>query len=341
MFNNISNVSIIILNWNNSIDTIECLESLYAITYPSYDVIVVDNGSKDESVLELKEYCEGKVNGSIMIFELSEADAKAGKFNYPIYKIYDINRRLILIRNRKNLGYSGGNNIGIKFALSILDPDYILLLNNDTVVDKYFLNELVKVAESSEEIGIAGPKIYYYNYNNRSDIIQFAGAELNTLTLTKKVYGYKQKEKIGEDQPVYTHEVNGACMLIKKNVFSRLGLLDEKYFAYWEETDFCFKALENNFKLIIVPTSKIWHKAGSNNPKEKRISALATYLFGRNAIHFIRNNLKGFRKIFSLIFLLTIKFVYLECVYIFYYKNGLGLLKGINNEIGRPSFLRC
>ncbi|MEM3713487.1 MAG: glycosyltransferase family 2 protein [Candidatus Aenigmatarchaeota archaeon] len=353
----IPRVSIIILNWNNWLDTIECLESLYNITYPTYDVIIVDNGSKDISILKIKEYAEGKIeikskffkydvyNKPIKVFEVVEEDAKSGQFNRSLYEKYDVQKRMILIRNKDNYGYCGGNNIGIKFALNILDPNYILLLNNDTVVDKHFLSELVNFSQHNEEIGIVGPKIYYYDFNNRSDIIQFAGAKLNILTLNKKVYGYNQKENVVECTPLYTDEVNGACMLIKKNVFSKLKLLDERYFAYWEETDFCFKARESNFKLLIIPTSKIWHKVGSNNPKEKRISALATYLFGRNAIHFIRNNLSGFKRFISLIFFLIIKFVYLEFVYLLYYKNsrvafmfGLGVLKGLYNEVGRPSF---
>ena len=164
-------VSIIILNWNGWKDTIECLESLYKITYPNYDVIVVDNGSKDDSVEKIKAYANGEIkveskffkynpkNKPIKVFEVSEEDARYGRFKRTLYNKFDVNRRMILIRNKDNYGFTGGNNIAIQFALNVLNPDYVLLLNNDTVVDRNFLSELVKVAESDNRIGVLQPKI--------------------------------------------------------------------------------------------------------------------------------------------------------------------------------------
>jgi hypothetical protein len=351
-------VSIIILNWNGWRDTIECLESLYRITYPNYDVIVIDNGSQDESIQKIREYAKGKIkviskffeynpnNKPIKVFEISEKEAKRGKLNRPLYEKFDPDRRMILIKNDANHGFAGGNNIGIKFALSALNPKYVLLLNNDTVVERKFLDKLVKIAESDDKIGIVGPKIYYYLYGGKSDIIQYMGAQINLWTLSKHVYGHKQQDHPSKSL-VDTQEVHGACILIKRRVFQEIRFLNENYFAYWEETDFCFKAKKSGFKLLVIPSSKIWHKAGSGNPKEKRINPLATYFFGRNVIYFVRTNLSGCKRLFGLLYLMTLKFLFLNGVYLLYYRNlhavytfNLGIINGIENKMGKPSFLK-
>ena len=127
-------VSIIILNWNGWKDTIECLESLQRLTYPNYHVIVVDNGSRGNDAEVLQE--------------------KFGDY-------------ISLIRNDKNYGYTGGNNIGIRHALNNSSPDYFLILNNDVAVAPDFLTEMVKVADNDAAIGIVGPKVYYYDFPNR------------------------------------------------------------------------------------------------------------------------------------------------------------------------------
>ena len=123
-------VSIIILNWNSLDDTVHCLESLEKITYPNYDIIVVDNGSKGNDAEILREKFKGYIH---------------------------------IIENDKNYGFPEGCNIGMRYALKNSAPDYILLLNNDTTVAPDFLAEMVKIAESDPLIGIAGPKIYFYH----------------------------------------------------------------------------------------------------------------------------------------------------------------------------------
>jgi GT2 family glycosyltransferase len=164
-------VSIIILNWNGWKDTIECLESVYQITYPNYDVIVVDNGSENESVEKIKEYAEGRLpveshffeysreNKPIHVIEYSQEEAESG-----MREDQDMppNKRLILLRNGRNSGFTEGNNIAMRYALKTLTPDYILLLNNDTVVDKNFVEGLVMVANQSNQTGVVGPVVFHY-----------------------------------------------------------------------------------------------------------------------------------------------------------------------------------
>ena len=166
------NVSIIILNWNGWKDTIECLESLYQINYPYFNVILLDNGSEDNSIERIKEYTEGnfhveseffkysKENKPVKIFEYTEEEIKSLEGIENEFYSISSNKKLILIKNNKNYGFAEGNNIGMRFILNNLNSDYVLLLNNDTVVDTDFLDELVKVAESEEKIGIVGPKVY-------------------------------------------------------------------------------------------------------------------------------------------------------------------------------------
>ncbi|HEC88424.1 MAG TPA: glycosyltransferase family 2 protein [Thermoplasmata archaeon] len=290
-------VSIIILNWNGWKDTIECLESVYQITYPNYDVILIDNGSEDESIEKIKEYCEGKIKVNSKFFEYSilnkpinfieynreEAEAGGGKEE----EIADLpsNRKLILIKNEKNYGFAEGNNIGMRYAMKILNPDYILLLNNDTVVEKKFLDELIKVAESDEKIGVVGPKIYYYDESKK---IQFAGGKINWLRGETKEIG---RDKIEENQYNKIKEVDyvtGCAFLMRRELVEQIGFFDPIYFLYFEETDFCVRCKKKRFKLIYIPTSKIWHKIAQSTGGE--FSPIMAYYFVRNRYIFMKKH---------------------------------------------------
>lgn len=348
-------VSIIILNWNGREDTIECLESLYRINYPNYDVIIVDNGSRDDSAQKIKEYAEGNIeinskffrynphNKPIKVFEITEDEAKQGEFNRPAYEKFDPDRRMILIKNKDNYGFAGGNNIGIKFALSVLNPDYVLLLNNDTVVDPNFLTELVKVAESDEKIGIVGPKIYYYDYKGRSDVIVFTGAKLTLWNGKEYRYGFQEVDNNQWDKLISVGKIEGSCMLIKTEVIKNIGFLKHSFFAYWEETDFCFRAREHKYDLIYVPTGKIWHKVEA---RPKSSSWFRIYLMNRNKWIFIRENLKTRYLVLNLAYFLFVDFwinsvryflLLREAFLIKWYLLGNfdGLISGINRIKGR------
>jgi GT2 family glycosyltransferase len=167
-------VVIIILNWNGWEDTLECLESVYEISYPNYMVIVVDNHSTDDSLEKIRKYCSGQIttestftnngkpNNLLELIELSEEDLNDTE--YIFNEGYSgLNNKLILIKNKVNYGFAGGNNVALKYAMEKSAAEYILLLNNDTVVHEDFLTELVLVAESNKEIGIVGPKLFYDN----------------------------------------------------------------------------------------------------------------------------------------------------------------------------------
>ena len=228
-------VSIIILNWNGLEDTIECLESLKKITYPNYEVIVVDNASQGDDVRNLRE-----------------------KFGDYIH----------IIRNDSNYGFAEGNNVGIRYGLNNSNPAYFLLLNNDTVVAPDFLDELIKVARSDSEIGIVGPKIYYYDFNGRKDVIWSAGGKIEWW----RRWIYHGIGSNDDDLPQYQNVadvdwISGAAMMIRASIIQELSLLDSHYFLGNEDVEYCLKVRQRGFRIVYVPTARVWHKVGISRNK--------------------------------------------------------------------------
>lgn len=248
-------VVIIILNWNGKEDTIECLESLKHITYPNYEILLLDNGSTDGSVEHFKE-------------------------KYPGIEI---------IENGENLGFAEGNNVGIKKAIK-KGVEYILLLNNDTVVDPKFLDELVKVAEADEKIGAVQPAIYYYD-NPRE--IHSIGGKLNLLI------GSERNITVAPRGIIKCDRLIGACMLIKRGAIENIGLLDDKYFLYMEETDWCYRA-KKKYSLVGCSNSKIWHKIYSSSGG--KVNNALVYYWTRNIILFYKKHHKYYLPVFLIFF---------------------------------------
>ena len=220
-------VYIIILNWNGKVDTLSCLQSIMDVRYPNFSVIMVDNASSDGTVESVKE-------------------------KFPPVKI---------IANTENLRFAGGNNIGIDYALQ-QKADYVLLLNNDTVVDPDFLNGLLKVAGSGERVGIVGPKIYYYNDPER---IWFAGGKVEYWKGWVSHTGIRELDHGQYDADRRVDYITGCCMLVKREVIERVGKLDEKFFIYGEDADWCLRASRAGYELVYVPSSKIWHKVSTSS----------------------------------------------------------------------------
>ena len=214
-------VFIILVNWNGKEDTAACLRSLKNINYPNYEIILVDNGSTDNSYDYLKTH-------------------------FP---------QITLIENKENLGFAGGCNLGIKHALEN-GTEYVLLLNNDTIVKEDFLDKLVTSAEK-EKADLATGKIYYYG---RAEIIWGAGGLISLQRGMGCFFGINQKDCGQFDVKKTVTFISGCMMLIRREVFEKIGILDDTYFMYCEDVDFCLRALEENLKLLYIPTSVIWHK---------------------------------------------------------------------------------
>lgn len=244
-------VSIIILNWNGLDDTTECLESLRRMTYPDYKVIVVDNAS-------------------------SGGDAKVLREGFGDY--------IHIIENDKNYGFAEGNNIGMRYALDNLDPDYVLLLNNDTRVDPEFLTELVNAAESDPLIGIVAPKVYWYDQPNT---VQSAGGTINWWIGATSLIGCGEIDKGQFDHVNNVDWVIGGGLLIKRQVLEKIGLLYQPYFAYFEEAEWCTRCKKAGYRVVYVPSAKLWHKGASTTG---RIRGLGLYYMTRNRFLFMKRN---------------------------------------------------
>jgi hypothetical protein len=240
-------VSVILVNWNNFNDTTECLESLRQVTYPNCEVIVVDNGSEGDDAGLIRERFGDHVK---------------------------------VIENDKNYGFAEGCNIGMKDALA-RGTDYIVLLNNDTLVAPDFLEELVSIAESDGEVGIAGGKIYCYEFPGA---IWFAGGFINYWTGKTPIRGRAEKDRGQFEEILAVDWICGCFMFISSKALQTVGTLDNRFFFGWEDVDLCVRAARRGFKILFVPQSKIWHK-GFSPGKEKKHAGLPMYYAIRG--HFI------------------------------------------------------
>lgn len=285
-------VSIVILNWNGWEDTIECLESLFQINYSNFDVIVVDNASEDDSLEKIREYCSGdlkvesdffKYNRDNKLINLIEFNEKFNDAKFHSKSEISDSNQIILIKNNENIGFPGGNNTGIKFALRFFNPDYILLLNNDTVVDENFLGELVKNGKSREDVGILGPKIYFYNKPN---IIWSAGCKISWKLSRGLQIGSGEKDHQQYDTIKKVEYVSGSAFLIETEVIQKIGLMDEKYFLYFEESDWTLRANQEGYGSLYIPTARIWHKISQSGGGIS--SPIGLYYITRNRWIFMR-----------------------------------------------------
>jgi len=311
-------VAIIILNWNGWKDTIECLESVFRNNYSNYQVIVVDNGSTDGSMEKIKAWAEGKQEvltpePSHPLYHLShppvkkpipyicysreeaKKDTDSQKEEELIIKLSSANIKsslyypLILIQIFKNLGFAGGNNIGIRYILSQDDCTYILLLNNDTVVEANFIKKIVISVLNKPTIGILGCKIFG-KINHKQ--IQHAVERQYPLL------GYRIKELSYFKGLIDVEYMTGCLMMINKQVFNDIGLFDEKYFLYMEDADFCYRAIQSKWKLVVNLNICIWHEGYSSSKNNRHTSS---YYSARNRLYFIKNKLKGIKRFVSFI----------------------------------------
>lgn len=282
--NNIK-VVIIILNWNGWQDTIECLESVYQIDFPNFNVVLVDNNSQDDSLENIQAYCSGELKIESNFFDYNATNKPLTVMEYIKNEIPSNIKSpdLILIKNKENYGFPGGNNAGIRFALKHLNPKYILLLNNDTVVDWQFLKELIHEGESNKDVGIVGPKICYYD---EPDIIWSAGCRISWKLARGIQIGSGELDHGQYDEKIEVEYVSGAAFLIKTELIREIGLMDENYFLYFEESDWTLMANKARYKSLYVPKAKIWHKVSRSGGGVSKPVGL--YYITRNRWIFMR-----------------------------------------------------
>jgi len=254
----------IVLNYNNYIDTKQCIESLEQSLYPIEKIILIDNGSK---------------NGSI---ERLQND-------------YLQNNKVYIIRNEDNLGFARGVNVGIQFALD-LGAELFFLLNNDAIIDKECIKNLCAAIAEDERIGIAGPRIFYYN--DPEKIWQGGGY----FSFIKAGIINPEKNKLISHCSGKIREVTfltGCAMLVRREVFERIGLFDEDFFFYGEDVDFCLRARRAGFKLMYVPAAKVWHKI--ENIAKNRTLPFHLYHLARSHLFVIRKNFGTLYSCYALI----------------------------------------
>lgn len=287
--NGTGSVCVIVLNWNNWADTIECLESLMRVTYPNYTVAVVDNGSTDGSVDCIKLWAEGKLDvcvaqttslrhlffppaqKPIAYVELnSECDGQTGT------------ERLVIISVGENLGFTGGTNVGLRHVLRN-GFEYAVLMNNDVVVDARFLSALVRCAEEASDRGVVGGKIFSYEKPNElqsvGNVVDLARANVRSIGTGELDAGqYEQTQEFGY--------LGGACLLVKRQVLASVGMLDESFFMYSEDVDYCLRARRAGYRCVYTPGSRVWHKwEASSNPRFVR------FMTSRNRIRLAHKHL--------------------------------------------------
>lgn len=254
-------VTIITINYNQLQLTCALLDSLRKVSYPAVEVIVVDNHSKEDptSVIAAR---------------------------YPEVK---------LIVSKENLGFAGGNNLGITASKG----EYLLFLNNDTEVHPGFLEPLVALFETNSTAGAASSKILYYN---SGETIQYAGSSsVDPFTGRSKRVGYMEKDQGQHNVQRETELAHGAAMMVPRRVINKVGMMPEFFFLYYEEVDWCESIKRAGYKIFFVPDSKVYHKESMSIGKG---STLKTYYMTRNRLLYMRRNTAGLKKITWILFFL-------------------------------------
>ncbi|MCX6282918.1 MAG: glycosyltransferase family 2 protein [Bacteroidetes bacterium] len=282
-------VSIITVNYNQPEVTLAFLDSIKLITYPSYEIIVVDNASPTKKPAILKE-------------------------KHP---------DIILIESKENLGFAGGNNLGIRIAKG----KFHLLINNDTEVDPGFIEPLVSKLQMDPSLGVVSPKIRYFY---QPELIQYAGfTTINPITVRNRGIGFQEADKGQHDQDSYTEYAYGAAMMIPLEVMMKVGLMADIFFLYYEEMDWMQRIKDAGYKIGYVYNSLIFHK---DSITTGTMSPLKIYYLNRNRLLYLRRNVNG------PLFILALMYQFLVAVpknmLVFLMKGQFNLFKAYKNAIG-------
>jgi len=293
-------VAIIILNWNSSEVTIDCLDSLSKIDFLDFRIFLVDNASDTAEYELISTYCLGKSN-------------------------------IKLISLAYNYGFAEGNNIGMDIAEKEYNPSYFLLLNNDTLVDKDFLYELVESIAENPKMGIAVPKIFFYE---PADKLYYAGGYINKLSGMGEHEGWQQKDNIEYNVKKQVGFANGCCMLISKQLRESIGNLKRDFFANIEDIEYSYRCGKGGFGIIYVPNSIVVHKEGYASKRNKG-QWFRIYLSTRNLILFYKERTEWYKPILFLPYftLRWVAYMALKSALLKDFKSVKALFKGIRDGI--------
>jgi GT2 family glycosyltransferase len=294
---------ILILNYNNWADTIECLESVLRNNYPLYQVIVIDNNSPDNSIGHLKAWAEGRLSRwtppgnplrhlshppvmkpiPYIYYTREEAERGGNPSSDGTFSGPSCQEPLIFIQTGENLGFARGNNVGIRHALANGDAKYIWLLNNDTIIEGDSLTSLVREAQDMDRFGAAGSVLLNYAM---PDIIQTVGGNryFKYFGFTRSIH---KNEKFdtdfisGASGDMEVDYISGCSFLLTRGVIEKVGLLDERYFMYWEDADWCERIKQEGLSLVCSLHSKVYHKKGKGSS-----SLLSSYFSTSSCLEF-------------------------------------------------------
>jgi GT2 family glycosyltransferase len=230
----------VILNTNRRQDTLECLATLQKNTYPNHTTLILDNASTDGSL-------------------------EAIHARFPLVEIISLT---------ENKGYAGNNNVGIHAALQ-RGADWVFVLNEDTLLDSACLDAMIEAGESDPRIGIIGPMVYHHN---EPAVIQSAGGVFNNYLEATHI-AQNEPDRGQFIQPRQVDWISGCAILVRRAVIEEVGALDERFFYYWEETEWCFRAGKRGWKVVHVPQAHLWHKGVQ---RDYRPGPSVTYYNTRN-----------------------------------------------------------
>lgn len=242
----------VVLNWNGYHDTIECLESLLNSDYGAHHILVCDNGSRDGSLAHFDAWARA-TGISYATIGPPQADADDAAL---------IEAQCVFVGNRENLGYAGGNNVGIRLALERLGARYVWILNNDTVVDRMAARHLTEFAERNPDVGIVGARVLQYYEPGR---IQALGGGTINPAFARDTQTGRGRTWLGDDVlPVELEHAIGASLFARAEAIRECGYLDESYFLYREETDWCIRMRRGGWRILYCPDATVWHKEGAS-----------------------------------------------------------------------------
>jgi len=249
-------IAVVVLNWNSHEMTAECIRSLRATDGPDFEILVVDNGSTDGSVEILPQ-------------------------EFP---------QITVLPQERNLGFAAGCNVGMRHALAN-DAEYVLLLNNDTVVAPDFIREMVTAIENDPRIGAVCPKIYFAD---EPEMIWYAGADFSLWTGTAKHRGWKEVDRGQFDRPKGITQATGCAMLVRCSSLRDVGLLDEQFWAYAEDLDWSVRFLKRGYRLAFAPKASLWHCCGATAVKSMGAGsqAIRQFFSTRNMVLVARKHLR-------------------------------------------------
>ena len=243
-------VSIVIINWNNWMDTLECLKSLLNINNSVFQIVLVDNNSTDDSITQIRDFARQ--------IPLEIAEFREGELENPRSK-NDLQEKLVLIKNNINHGFAAGNNIGVHFALQYLNPDYVLLLNNDTITHENFLDELLRVACRNDRVGSIQPVLLNYD----ASAIDSLGQECYWWGAEDICMGQPLNHI---EKGIFSDgEIFGSCAaaaLYPCEVLRETGLFDGDFFVELEDVDLSWRIRLSGYNSFLAGNALVYHKRG-------------------------------------------------------------------------------